>query len=141
MKAAVATMVREATEHWSHVAPVLTPPETEEDYERLIAALDEVLDAGGADESNELASLAERMGELVAAYEAEHVAELNIADGVAVILHLMEEHGLRQSDLSEIGPQSVVSDVLNRKRSLNARQMYALSQRFGLPMDLFALRR
>lgn len=140
-KSTAATMVKEATEHWRYVAPVLTAPETQEDYERLVAALDEVLDAGGADERGELASLAERMGELVAAYEARHVAEPDAADGVAVLRHLMEAHGLRQADFPEIGPQSVVSDVLNRKRRLNARQLLALSQRFGLPMDVFAARR
>ena len=49
----------------------------------------------------------------------------------------MEDHGLRQSDLPEIGSQSVVSEVLAGKRKLNARQVKALSRRFGLPADLF----
>ncbi len=30
--------------------------------------------------------------------------------------YLMEEHGLRQSDLPEIGSQGVVSEILNGKR-------------------------
>jgi HTH-type transcriptional regulator/antitoxin HigA len=137
MKAVVATMVQEAAEHWAYVAPVLKTPESEEDFEYLVAALDEVLDAGGADESHDLASLAERMGDLVAAYEAAHVPELNIADGVDLLVYLMEDHGLRQADLPEIGNQSVVSLVLSRKRRLNADQLYNLSQRFGLPMDAF----
>jgi HTH-type transcriptional regulator/antitoxin HigA len=138
MNTTVSTMVREATKHWCYVAPVLKAPKTAQEFERLVTALDEVLDAGGADENNELAVLAERMGDLVAAYENAHVAELEAADGVDVLRYLMEEHGLRQADLPEIGSQSIVSQVLNRKRRLNAGQLRRLSQRFGLPMDVFA---
>jgi len=36
---------------------------------------------------------------------------------------LMEEHGLKQSDLSEIGSQGVVSEILSGKRQLNVRQI------------------
>ena len=42
------------------------------EYERLIAVLDEVLDAGGADENSHLAVFAERIGEVIQAYAAEH---------------------------------------------------------------------
>jgi HTH-type transcriptional regulator/antitoxin HigA len=50
---------------------------------------------------------------------------------------LMEEHGLRQGDLPEIGSQGVVSEILRGKRELNVRQIAALSKRFGLPADVF----
>jgi HTH-type transcriptional regulator/antitoxin HigA len=49
---------------------------------------------------------------------------------------LMEQHGLRQCDLPEVGAQSVVSDELTGKRALNLRQVQALAQRFGVPMDV-----
>ena len=49
----------------------------------------------------------------------------------------MTEHGLRQSDLPEIGAQSIVSDVLRGRRELNVRQISRLSRRFGLPADVF----
>ena len=35
----------------------------------------------------------------------------------------MEEHGLKQSDLSDIGSQGVVSEILRGKRELNTRQI------------------
>lgn len=47
----------------------------------------------------------------------------------------MEQHGLRQSDLPELGPQSVVSAVLSGKRALNLRQVKALAARFHVPME------
>ena len=54
-----------------------------------------------------------------------------------VVAFLMEQHGLRQSDLPEIGAQSVVSAVLRGKRALNTRQIKQLSVRFGVAADVF----
>ena len=48
----------------------------------------------------------------------------------------MEQHRLVQSDLPEVGSQGVVSEILRGKRRLNARQVRALTQRFGIPADL-----
>ena len=125
-----------AITHWEHLAPVLTVPQSEDDHERLVAVLDEVLDAGGADETSVLATLAERIGDLVETYEA---ARYPIPDAkpVDVLAFLMEQHGLTQADLPEIGAQSVVSDVLGGKRLLNLRQVSALSKRFGISADAF----
>jgi HTH-type transcriptional regulator/antitoxin HigA len=45
---------------------------------------------------------------------------------------------MRQSDLPEIGPQSVVSAVLSGKRELNLRQVKLLAARFRVPMEALA---
>lgn len=59
--------------------------------------------------------------------------EIRTADPVDLLRHLMIENGLKQRDLAdELGGQSTVSAVLNRKRSVNARQAKALGRRFGL---------
>ena len=125
-----------AVAHWEHLAPALTAPRCEEDHECLVAVLDEVLDAGGADETSSLAVLAERIGDLIDAYESERYSIPN-AGPVDVLVFLMEQHGLKQTDLPEIGAQSVVSAVLNGKRQLNVRQVSALSKRFGVSADAF----
>jgi HTH-type transcriptional regulator/antitoxin HigA len=50
----------------------------------------------------------------------------------------MTEHGLKQADLAgEIGSQDIVSEVLNGKRKLNARQAKALGERFSLSPVVF----
>ncbi len=51
--------------------------------------------------------------------------------------YLMEQHGLKQTDLSEIGSQGVVSQILTGKRELNIRQVRALSKRFGVSAATF----
>jgi HTH-type transcriptional regulator/antitoxin HigA len=49
----------------------------------------------------------------------------------------MEEHGLSQSGLPEIGSQGVVSEILSGKRGLNVRQIARLAARFGVSPALF----
>jgi HTH-type transcriptional regulator/antitoxin HigA len=54
-----------------------------------------------------------------------------------VLRFLMEEHGLTQSDLPEIGSQGAVSDILRGKRELNVRQIRALPMRFQVSPAVF----
>jgi HTH-type transcriptional regulator/antitoxin HigA len=128
--------ILDAMAGWPSVAPFLVEPRSKGEFERLVTALDAVLDAGGSDESHPLASLADHLGELVARYEERHrpFKEMSARD---LLRHLMAEHGLRQSDLPEVGAQSVVSEVLRGKRKLNVGQISRLSRRFGLPVDVF----
>ena len=56
----------------------------------------------------------------------------------SVLSRLMEEHGLTQSDLPEVGAQSVVSAVLAGKRKMNLRQVTALAKRFSVPLEVLA---
>lgn len=50
----------------------------------------------------------------------------------------MKENGLRQVDLAEeIGSQGVVSEILNGKRAINARQAKALASRFSVSPAVF----
>jgi HTH-type transcriptional regulator/antitoxin HigA len=51
-------------------------PHTEEEYRRIVALLDGLIDEVGEDENHPLASLMEILGVLVEHYEAEHVPEL-----------------------------------------------------------------
>ena len=69
------------------------------------------------------------LGTLIHAHEEEHhpIPECSGAD---VLRLLMDEHGLTQSDLPEIGSQGLVSDILRGKRELNVRQSPALAARF-----------
>ena len=49
----------------------------------------------------------------------------------------MDEHGLSQADLPEVGSQGVVSEVLRGRRQINVRQVRALSERFGVSAAVF----
>lgn len=108
---------------------------TRRDYLRARRILDRIIDSIGEDESGPAADLAETLGIFIDRYEARHVrmAATTPAD---VLRLLMEQHGLVQSDLADIGSQGVVSEILNGKRQLNARQIGVLTRRFGIPADL-----
>jgi HTH-type transcriptional regulator/antitoxin HigA len=50
----------------------------------------------------------------------------------------MDQHDLKQIDLtSELGTQSVVSEVLSGRRQINVRQAKALAQRFSVSAAVF----
>jgi HTH-type transcriptional regulator/antitoxin HigA len=49
----------------------------------------------------------------------------------------MQEHGLRQGDLPEVGSQGGVSEVLPGERQLNARQISGLARGFSVSADVF----
>jgi HTH-type transcriptional regulator/antitoxin HigA len=51
---------------------------------------------------------------------------------------LMQQHGLKQGDLPDIGTQGVVSEILNGKREINLRQVRKLKELFGVSADAFA---
>ena len=130
-------VINNAITHWGDVAPVLQPARTEADYAALVEALDHVLATGGANEDHPLALLADYLGDRVAEWEANDPMP-PAASGVDMLRHLMREHGLRQSDLAEIGSQGVVSEILSGRRELNLRQIRALAARFGVPPQWFA---
>lgn len=131
-----AIAIQTAIEHWQYVAPILSVPKNEAEYTALVEALDEVLDAGGADENHPLAQLADRMGELVAHYEDTNLPALQTT-GIDALKYLMETHGLGQADLPEVGSQGVMSELLNGKRELNLRQVKQLATRFHVPPQVF----
>ena len=109
---------------------------TPHDYKRSIALLDRLLDEIGEDVSHPLFGFLEVLGTLVESYESDHV-EIKGATGQAVLSFLMEEHGLTQSDLPEVGSQGVVSEILHGRRELNTRQIKALSERFHVSPAAF----
>jgi HTH-type transcriptional regulator/antitoxin HigA len=61
---------------WPALASLVYVPHTEEEYSRLVAVLDALIDEVGEDETHPLASLMEIVGVLIERYEEEHVPEL-----------------------------------------------------------------
>ena len=132
----MSALIQLAAEHWQFVSPLLRKPKNEADYDALVAALDELLDLVGEDESNPLMSLVDILSDWIEAYDHEH-RPMPLASGVDVLRAMMREHGLSQSDLPGLGAQSVVSEVLSGKRKLNLRQIKWLAERFGVSVETF----
>jgi HTH-type transcriptional regulator/antitoxin HigA len=128
--------LKEAVKIWPKISKTVHVPHNDEEYKKVVAVLDELIDIVKDDEAHPLASLMEILSVIIEEYENEHYP---IAEGSPreVLSQLMQEHGLHQKDLSEIGSQGVVSEILNGKRQLNARQIKALSRRFNVSPVVF----
>lgn len=109
---------------------------TKRDYDKAVSTLNQLLDAGAADEKSPLADLVNTLGALIGDYDDVHHPAKEVSF-IAMIRILMEQHELTQSDLPEIGTQGVVSEILRGKRELNVRQIKALSERFHVPPSVF----
>lgn len=131
--------LREIARHFTALSAAvpMRPLRSERDYKAAVRTMDELLDAGGADESHPLADLVALIGDFIDEYEQRKGHVLPEATGVEALRFLMQQHGLRQSDLPEIGSQGVVSEILSGKRELNARQIRALAERFEVGASVF----
>ena len=126
---------KELQAHWANIAPLLSIRNKRE-YNAAIKRLNELLDEIGDNENHPLYSLLDTLGTLIHAYEEEHYP-IPDATGTEVLRFLMDEHGLTQSDMQEVGSQGVISEILNGKRELNVRQIRSLAQRFGVSSAVF----
>jgi HTH-type transcriptional regulator/antitoxin HigA len=122
--------------NFEQTAKFLFVPTSEEEYNQLVELLDELTDMVRDDESHPLANLMDVLGVLIETYENEHVPAPT-SEPPSVLKYFMEEYDLKQKDLSELGSQGVVSEILSGKRELNVRQVKALSERFQVPTSVF----
>ncbi|MFC1868994.1 type II toxin-antitoxin system HigA family antitoxin [Thermodesulfobacteriota bacterium] len=130
------TQLKEIAKVWPDIKPIFSVPHNEKDYDKLVNLLDSLIDEVGNNENHPLTSLMETIGSLIETYESQYINEIE-GNTIDVLNALMKEHGLKQTDLSEIGSQGVVSEVLSGKRQLNVRQIKMLSKRFKVSPAVF----
>jgi HTH-type transcriptional regulator/antitoxin HigA len=114
----------------------IEPIRDQEHYQYMVETLESLLEETGDDESHPLMGLVDIVGDLIADYEAQHDT-MPEATGVDALKFLMEQQGIKQADLSDIGSQGVVSEILNGKRALNVRQIKLLAERFSVSPATF----
>lgn len=114
------------------LGPITSP----DDYDQAVTVMNALMDAGAGDEDHPLAGLLGLIGGLVGDYDDTH-HPIPPGSPVGALRFLMEQHGLQQRDMAEIGSQGVVSEVLNGRRELNLRQVAALAARFGVSPAVF----
>lgn len=128
-------VTKELQTHWTNIAPLLTI-RNEREYNGAVKRLNELLDEIGDYEKHPLYSLLDTLGTIIHVYEEEHYP-IPEATGTEVLRFLMDEHGLSQSDLPEVGSQGVVSEILNGRRELNVRQIRSLAEKFNVSSAVF----
>ena len=125
-----------AIKYWSYIAPIVKYPKNKKQYVELTTQLDELLDIVGDNENHRLMGLVDSVSYLVSLYDEQELHEPKIK-GIDALKFLMKSHHLSQSDLSEIGSQGVVSEILRGKRLLNLRQIKLLAKRFKVDSSTF----
>ena len=114
----------------------LKPVTKKAEYVMAVEHLNELLDAGGANEAHPLAGLVEALGELIQAYEKRQ-APMAEAEPRAVLRYLMAEHGLRQTDLTALASQGTISDILGGRREISKALGKKLASRFHVSPGAF----
>jgi len=108
---------------------------SEEENQRCIALLEAL------DRKEKLTAAERRLADLLTVliedFEAEAYA-LKPASPVEVLHELMRANGLKQKDMLDVfGTPSIVSEVLNGKRSFTVKHIRKLSRRFHVSPEVF----
>ncbi len=129
--------LNDTIKHWKYIANDIHEPLNNDDYKRLSNILDRLLDIVGEDETHELIGLVDVVSHMISMYDEQKNYQIENVSGIDALKFLMEQHGLNQTDLSEIGSQGVVSEILNGKRKLNLNQIKKLSRKFHVSAETF----
>jgi len=109
---------------------------TEEENDRAILIVEELLAKGGKLSSEENALL-ELLGKLIADFE-EKFYQPREASPQEVLIEMMNARGLKQKDLTEVfGSKSRVSEAVSGKREISKIQAKALADFFKVSAELF----
>lgn len=116
----------------THISPI----RDEKHYTEMVRLADSLIEVVGSVKKHPLLDLFDLVSELIRSYDAEHYAVPD-ASAREVLRFLMEQHGLTQADLPEVGNQSVISMLLSGTRQMNVRQIQALAARFHVSPSVF----
>ncbi len=112
---------------------------SEKELERLTEEVDRLMTKGikQGELSPEEERLLELLAVLIETYEDEHYPIPDLSP-IEVLKFLMEERGLKQSDLLHIfGSSGITSEVVNGKRSISKAQAKKLAEYFKVSVELF----
>jgi HTH-type transcriptional regulator/antitoxin HigA len=109
---------------------------TEAEYERLLVMAGELMETPEETLSEAEGRLLELLGMLLEEYEDRH-HPLPKAEPHKMLAYLLEEKGMKPSDLWTILPKSRVSEILSGKRGISKAQAKKLAALFHVSADLF----
>jgi HTH-type transcriptional regulator/antitoxin HigA len=130
------TIIEKVVEVWPTISPIFLLPHTEDEYNRSVHLLNELIDEVGNDETHPIAAIMETLGALIYAYDSIHLPEMK-SNPIDTIKYLIEEHGLKYDDLQDLGSVELVSKILDGQEELNLNHIKALSKRFNVSPMVF----
>jgi len=113
------------------------PIESEEDYERLLARAEELMERDEDDLSPGEGKLLDLLVTLIERYEERRYPP-RVVSPHGVLQHLMEARGLTHKDVWPLfGSKGIASEVLNGKRAISKAQAKKLAAFFHVSAALF----
>jgi len=128
--------VQQTIKHWEHVASYAYTPRNEKEYEKLLAFADELMDWTYHHKDEHATSLLNLIASNIETYETQHYPTKK-ASPTDMLKFLIDQHGLGQGHLPEIGSQSLVSRILKDERQLTLEHIRGLSKQFGVSPAVF----
>ena len=130
--------INAVTSHYKALARLvpLKAITSEADYRKAVAALEDLLDAGGANERHPLAGLVAALGEVIESFEA-RAHRMPDASPREALAFLMQQHALKQTDLASIAGQGMISAIVAGKCGISKRLAGRLAERFGVSAAVF----
>jgi HTH-type transcriptional regulator / antitoxin HigA len=123
--------------HWQKITPLVHVPKNDTEYNKLNALLGRLLDEIEGDESHHLISLVDTIDAMIQTYDNDHHSSDIKGRAIDALEFLMEQHNLKQRDLSDIASQGVMSEILNGRRDLNVKQIKKLADKFHVSPNVF----
>ena len=116
----------------------LTPIKSEDDFQKRIKLLDELLDMTGGDETHKLSIFINLMSSPIEEWEDKYY-KIPGSDQIEVIKFLLEENKFTRADLIRevFLSKATCSSFLNGKRELSKDHIKRLKQKYSLSADLF----
>jgi len=109
---------------------------TEEEYDRLLRAMEALMDKPEEQIAEEEGRLLELLAMVIEEYE-DRVHPLPKTTPHKMLAHLLEERGMKPSDLLAVLPKSRISEILHGKRGISKSQAKQLAELFRVPVELF----
>jgi len=108
---------------------------TDDDLNQAIAYAEELTNIF-ENENTEIEPLLDFVLAVIEKYEDKHYP-VKRSSPVEVLKFLMDQHGHKQKDLTDVAAKSVISEILNGKRQLNKNHIDKLSKKYHTSPAVF----
>ncbi len=112
-----------------------TPIENDAGLDKRMVLIDELYSYAKS-EADISAIFAVMVADRVHEYEHEHLVIPEVEPGEALAF-FMKERAVKQKDLKQIAPQSIISEILNGHRKMTVEHIKEFSKFFGVPETTF----
>lgn len=120
-----------AIEAWSSILHI----DSDKKLKDALQIIEDIMDRMGAGEKH-LRDSAEVLSSAIELYEQERFP-IEKPSGVGMLTFLMDQHGHKQTDLSDVASRSVICELLSGKRQLNKNHIEKLSKKYHVSPAVF----